>query len=160
VKLLDTATPEVLLEEWSREQFQEDPYRVAVVVPGHERSPHAANLWHFDTERIEDHDACRLIAERLRYMGRGDLPLSGNEDFVDVEAKTAWVASRSTTSPNRWTCEVDDDWVDPTILTRLAELLAKRKTGRRFTYVFLGCSTEAERARLRRVTRLTWDWLT
>jgi hypothetical protein len=100
-------------------------------------------------------------------MAGGDLPLTDVQDFVDLEAETVWVAFSLDGAAHRWTCKVDDDWVDPSVLTRFADLLAKRNTGRRFTYLdlggqdcILGCFTEAERSRLRRVTRLEWDWLT
>jgi hypothetical protein len=167
VRLLPSATPEVLLEEWSREQFEERPYELALIALGHEDEPRASNLWHFDTERIEDHGAYRTIAERFRGLADGDLPLSDVEDFVDVQAGKAWLAFTIDGVAVRWTCEVDGDWVDSTVLTRFADLVAKRRTGRRFTYLdlggqdcLLGYFSEAEKAQLARVTKLPWQWLT
>ena len=63
--------------------------------------------------------------------------------------------------------EVDSDWVDTSILTRFADLLTRRKTGRRFTYIDLGgqsCliggATPEGRDTLRAKTGLAVDWLT
>ena len=71
VQLLAEATPEVLLEEWSREDFEKSPYQLALIALGHEDEPRAKNMWHFDTERIYDQgDYCR-IAHRLGEMADG-----------------------------------------------------------------------------------------
>ena len=167
VKLLPGATPEALLEEWSQEQFDKDPYRLAAVALGSEDHERSTNLWHFDTERIEDHGDYARIAERMRDMASDDLPLSDVEDFVDVEAKEAWLKFALDGRIQRWTCEVDSDWVDPKVMSRFAALLEERETERRFTYLdlggqdcIIGCFIEAERKRLCRVTGLAWEWLT
>lgn len=167
VKLLPDATAEGLLEEWSQAQFDEDPYGLAVVALGNDEQRRSVNLWHFDTECVEDHGAYARIAEEMRRLAGDDLPLSDVEDFVDVEAKQAWLSFKLDGSEHRWTCEVENDWVDPTVMSRFGTLLEQRKTGRRFTYLdlggqdcIIGCFTEVERERLCRVTGLAWKWLT
>jgi hypothetical protein len=165
VKLLPAATPEALLAEWSEKQFRESPYLLAVAL-GNEEARLSENLWHFDTECIEDHGAYVRIAERLRDIARGDLPLADIEDYVDIEEERAWVAFTLDGKPYRWDCEVDDDWVDASVLSRFAELLAARGGERRFTYLdtggqdcVIGCFRNDERERLRKVTKLDWQWL-
>ena len=166
VHLLPDATPETLLREWSEQDFEKDPYELALVALGGDDPPLAENVWHFDTECIEDHGAYAQIAERMRSLAADALPITNIEDFVDVQAGDAWLSFELDGTQHRWTCEVQDDWVDPTVLSRFAQLLAERKTGYRFTYLdlrgqdcLIGCFRDDELTRLRRATGLAWEWL-
>jgi hypothetical protein len=163
--LLPEATTEALLQEWSAVQFEQDPYLLVAVALGGE-PPLSENLWHFDAECIEDHGAYAAIAGRLRDLARGDLPIREVQDYVDVETKTAWLSFELDGIPHRWTCEVDNDWADPKVFTRFADLLTERGNGRRFTYLdtggqdcVIGCFDERELKRLRQVSALDWTWL-
>ena len=167
VRVLPEATPEALLKDWSRAQFDEAPYMLAVIALGGDLPPLSENLWHFDTECIEDHGAYVTIAERFRDLARGDLPLVEIEDYVDVEEGEARLSFKMDGAQHQWNCGVEDDWVDATVLSRLAELLSKRATEKRFTYLdtggqdcVIGCFTDDELTRLRKVTGLDWRWLT
>lgn len=166
VRLLPAATPEALLEAWSQADFDAAPFLLAATALGGDSPPLSENLWHFDTECIEDHGAYVAIAERFRDLANGDLPLVAIEDYVDVEEGEAWLAFTLEGTEHRWTCEVSDDWVDPTLMTRFAELLAGRRTAHRFTYLdtggqdcIIGCFTEDELKRLQKATGLEWKWL-
>ena len=166
VRLLSEATPATLLEEWSQADFEKAPYLMVAISLGGGQALLSENLWHFDTECIEDHGAYLSIAERFRDLAGGDLPLLEIEDYVDVEEGAAWLAFRLDGASHRWDCEVDDDWVDPTVLSRFADLLAKRNTRKRFTYLdtggqdcVIGCFSEEQRRQLRKVTGLDWKLL-
>lgn len=166
VRLLPEATTGALMVEWSQKQFEERPYLLALVVLGGDDPPLSENIWHFDTECIEDHGAYVRIAEHFRDLAQGDLPLVEIEDYVDVEESVAWLAFKLDGTEHRWTCEIDDDWVDPTIISRFVELLSRRGTTRRFTYLdegqacIIGYFNPDELSRLRKVTGLDWKWLT
>ena len=168
--------PEALTISFDRTAFESDPYRLARLVMGGEAETEAQaspsgylsdQIWHFDTECIEDHGAYATIATRLHTLAQGALPLEQIEDYVDVDEGQAWVGFRLEGRPYRWEAEVKDDWVDPTILSRFAALLAQRDQGRRFTYIdlggqdcLIGCSTEEQRSALQRTTGLKVEWLT
>jgi hypothetical protein len=167
VRLLPEASPAALLREWSQADFEKSPYLMVAISLGGGEAPLSENLWHFDTECIEDHGAYLSIAERFRDLAGGDLPLLEIEDYVDIEAGEAWLAFKLDGASYRWECKVDDDWVDPTVLARFAELLAKKNSKKRFTYLdtggqdcVIGCFSEEERSRLRKVTGLDWKLLT
>jgi len=166
IRLLPNANREALLREWSAAEFEENPYELALVALGGDDPPLAENVWHFDTECIEDHGDYARIAERMRSMAADALPIARVEDFVDVEAREAWLSFVLDGAEQRWTCELQDDWVDPTVLSRFAELLTQRNAGRRFTYLdlggqdcLIGCFRDDELTRLRRTTGLAWEWL-
>jgi len=169
------ASPESLLVSFERKAFEEDPYRLALVVLGGEAVEEGQGgpsgylsdcIWHFDTECIEDHGDYLRIAQRLKTLARGDLPLEEIEDHVDVEDGEAWLSFLLDGQRHRWDAEVNTDWVDPEILSRFARLLAERSRPRRFTYLdlegqdcLIGCATPGELKALRSKTGLDLQWL-
>jgi hypothetical protein len=155
---------DALVEEWSEEDLLGDPLLLLCALGG---DGCAVNLHHFDTECIEDHGDYARIAIRFAEMARGDLPLEKIDDTVDIENDTASLSFTLDGERHEWTCKVDNDWVDADIISRFAELLRTRNTGRRFTYVttggqdcVLGCFTDAERKKLASEVGFTIDWLT
>ena len=161
-----------LVNAAGQQWFSEQPYLSVIVTLGSEReqAPYdrfCDNVWHFDTECIEDHGDYVTIAQRLRDLACGDLPIAGIRDHVDIEAGVAWLDFMIGSEKTRWDAEVNDDWVDATILSRFASLLSHSKTGRRFTYLDLGgqdcvigCSTPQQLKVLNRATGLRFQWLT
>jgi hypothetical protein len=165
VRLSAGATPEAVLAEHPREVFEKTPFRLLLAVLGGEEG-WAANLWHFDTECIEDHGDYARIAERFRDLAGGELPLADIEDSVDLEAGEASVTFALDGKSYAWTCEVDDDWVDAAIISKFAEVFTARETGRRYTYLDLGgqdcvigCLSDADRIKLSEATGLDIEWL-
>jgi hypothetical protein len=173
MNLAPGVTSEALLARYSREQFEAEPYRLALIAMGSEGQDGPGgnylsnDIWHFDTECIEDHGSYAAIARRLQTLAHGKLALEAIADHVDIDAGDAWLAFRIGNEEHRWSAEVQDDWVDPTILSRFARLLEAVGSGRRFTYIdlggqdcLIGCSTADERTRLAKETGLKVDWLT
>jgi hypothetical protein len=123
-------------------------------------------VWHFDTECVEDHGDYKKIACRMATLARGQLRLEQIEDFVNVEDGVAWLSFKKDGVVQKWTAKVDGDWVDPAILSQLADLLRSEQAGRRFTSIdlhgqdcLIGCSTPAQREWLDRRTGLKAEWL-
>lgn len=175
IKLAPGVAAESLLESFDREAFEAEPYRLLLVCMGGEAESESQagetgypsdNIWHFDTECIEDHGAYAAIARRMKDLAQGELPLEEINDYVDVEAGEARVAFRLAGQSYRWDAEVKDDWVDPMILSRFSDLLSRVGRSRRFTYIdlggqdcLIGCATAQERERLSRETGLKVEWL-
>ncbi len=164
-------TVDHIMTAWDRQEFEADPFRLAVVALGSETEepPYerlSDHVWHLDTECIEDHGSYVAIAERMRDLAQGDLPITTITDYVDIEEGVAWLEFEIDGQKIHWDAEVQDDWVDHTILSRFAELLASRGTGRRFTYLdlkgqdcIIGCSTATQMTALRQKTGLDFQWL-
>jgi len=176
ISLVPGITIDALTMSFDRDNFEADPYRLALTVMGTEAETEAQagpggypsdNIWHFDTECIEDHGDYARIASRLRALAQGDLPLQQIEDHVDVEAGEAWLAFQLGGQSHRWEAKVEDDWVDTNVLSRFAGLLVKQGRSRRFTYIdlgggqdcLIGCSTPDQRSALRERTGLKVEWL-
>jgi hypothetical protein len=157
---------EQILASFPRKEYERDPYQLLLCVMGSEEAA-SQSIWHFDAECIEDHGDYTTIAERLRDMAQGALPLTNIQDFVDIEAKEAWISFELDDLPVRWEAKVHDDWVDETVLSRIAQLLTARNAGKRFCILdlwgqdcLIGCCTPEELGTLNKRTGLKFEWLT
>ena len=165
IDTLPGITIENLLISWDLEQYQKDPFRLAIVALGGEDGL-SNDVWHFDAECIEDSGDYVVIAERMRDLARSDLPIEKTVDHVDIENDSAWLEFELDGQRVHWDAAVQDDWVDPAMLSRFAALLEERNTGRRFTYLDLGgqdcvigCSSPEQMTLLRKRAKLAFKWL-
>ena len=157
-------------------QFEADPFRLVLTMMGSEAEDArqagpsgflSDDIWHFDTECIENTGDYARIATRLATLAKGELPLESIQDHVDIEGGTAWLEFRLDARSHRLDAAVQDDWVDTTILGRIATLLAGRSAGRRrFTYIdlggqdcLIGCATPEQKAQMQEQTGLSLVWL-
>jgi hypothetical protein len=172
ITLRHNVTIEHLLASFDRKSYEEEPYVLLLTVMGGELEVEpfeyaSDNIWHFDTECIEDHNDYVKIAQRLNDLAGDALPLTDIEDYVDIEEGEAWLSFILDNKKIRWAAKVEDDWVDPAILSRFAELLFERKAGKRFTYLdlggqdlLIGCSAPEQIEKLKADTSLNFQWLT
>lgn len=122
-------TAQDLLESWPREQFELPGFNLTLVGLGmtEERPPwrnHSVNVWHFDTECIEDHGSYVRIAERMAELTQGSLVLQNVRDQVDIDAGIASLDFEHAGNPVHMDLEVNDDWVDPAVFSHFIRLLA------------------------------------
>lgn len=156
LRLSSSFTVKDLLESWPRQEFEKEGYELTLVGLGmtEEREPwrnHCINLWHFDTECIEDHGSYKAIAERMAEMTQGSLKLEEISDFVDVEAEKAWLSFKFKGDPVRIDLKVQDDWVDTRVFDKFVELLRRADQSKVYIYYdlrgqdcLLGCVTRTE----------------
>ena len=150
-----------LLTSWTRDQFDKSDFSLALVALGmtEEQPPwrnHCVNAWHFDAECIEGHGAYCRIAERMKEMAQGSLPLENIRDHVDLETDTAWLAFDYKKRNIRIDCEVNDDWVDPAVFVRFVDLLAESDPTKIYLFFdlkgqdcIIACTTRIEFEQLR-----------
>ena len=171
IRLLPEIAINHLLASFDREEFESEPFLLLLTTLGHEleTEPYtypSDDIWHFDTECIEDHGDYARIAHRFVDLSNGSLPLESIDDYVDIEEGEAWVSFELDGDDYKWTAEVTDDWVDPAIISQFAKLLADRDVGKRFTYLdlkgqdcLIGCGSPEQIEKLRRLTGLNFVWL-
>jgi hypothetical protein len=158
-----------LLEEFAREKYEERPYVGAVIaMAGASASgaPLSNNLFHLDTECIDDSGAYTRIAERMGDLAQGELKIENIRDHVDHENGDAWLAFELRGEAIEWHARVKDDWIDPEILSNFCALLAAQQGSRRYTFFdlkgqdcIIGCATEDELRCLRKLTGMNFTWL-
>lgn len=150
-----------LLESWDREDLDGPDYDLAMVCLGmtHEEppwTPHCDRLWHSDTECITDTGDYAAIAKRFVAMTDGSLPITDIEDHVDLDEGVAWLRFLCDGEPMQLDFEVNDDWLDASIVDHFARLLAEHDDSKVFFgYAFggqdliVGCLTREEFAKLK-----------
>jgi hypothetical protein len=143
LRLSDQFTPGDLLTSWGREEYEKPGFDLVLVGLGmtEEQKPwrnHCANLWHFDTECIEDNGDYKRIVERMVEMAQGSLPLENIQDHVDLEQETAWFSFSFRGKEIKVECEVEDDWVDTNIFAKFVDFLEKTSPDKVFIYYDLG----------------------
>lgn len=173
IKLRSQFSPEVLFEEWKKEDFEKEPYEMLLVALGGDKetetwqwTPLSNNIWHFDTECIEDFGDYAEIAVRMRDLAEEDLPLESIGDYIDIEEEIAWLEFGLDGRKYHWDLQIEDDWVDTEIFGMFIELLENRGSNKKYTYFdlrgqdcLIGCCTAEQLAKLRKVTGLDIEWL-
>jgi hypothetical protein len=159
--------------EPERESFESEPWESLLYALGTDHGHGApgetlvADLWHLDTECIEDHGDYAQIARGFSQIAGGALPLTAIRDHVALDRGEAWLSFRLHGRDYRWEARVDDDWLDSTILSRFVALLAEQDSARRIAVyapenvqdLLLIGTDEAGLACLRRTTGLDLHWL-
>ncbi|MDY8094509.1 hypothetical protein UY456_16040 [Paenibacillus polymyxa] len=118
---------ELLLEEFSRNEYEEDPYNLLLLTLGGEVEVNgefinvSEEIWYLDTECIEDHGDYARIIIRLENMTK--LNLNNITDYVDIQNGTAWVSFEYMNELIRWEMKVYDDWLDMEISKKFNELI-------------------------------------
>jgi len=143
LKLSAPFTTKDLLKSGSREEYEKAGFESVLVELGAtaEDAPsrnYCINLWHFDTEAIEDEGSYKKIAERMIEMTQGSLRLENIQDHVDIENKQAWLSFSFKGRPIKIDCKVEDDWVDATIFGKFVELLKQSDPTKTYIYYDLG----------------------
>ncbi len=132
-------TMDDLLESWTHEQLEEPGFNMALICLGmtEEQPPwrhHCVNVWHFDTECIEDEGSYVRIAERMAEMTQGSLVLENVRDQVDIESALARLHFELAGKSVHLDFKVNDDWVDPAVLSYFVQVLDVSDPSKVFLY--------------------------
>ena len=160
---------ETLLKEFARDKYEERPFVGAVIsMAGEDENgvPLSDDLFHLDTKCIEGPGSYAHIAERMRDLARGELPIENIRDQVDHENGDAWVAFELRGENIEWHARVKEHWIDPEILSHFCALLQQQNGTRRYTFLdlkgqdcIIGCASEEELRKLRKMTGMNFTWL-
>lgn len=169
VRLNPQFSVDTLLEEFSRERYEQRPYIGAMIaISGEDKNgvPLSDNLFHLDTDTFDFSGAYAHLAERMRALSQGDLPIESIHDHFDRANGDAWVAFDLCGERIEWHARVKENWIDPEILANFCALLKAQNTTRRYSYCdlkgsncIIGCATEDELRRLRKMTGMNFTWL-
>ena len=171
IRLKAEFSAETLLESFPREKYETSPYAGVVIRMGGDLerepwTPLSNNVWHLDTECIQDRGDYARLAGRFRDLAQGELPIENIRDQVDIENGDAWVEFELNGKTIHWGARVQDDWIDPEMISNFCALLSEQKGSRRYTYFdlkgqdcLIGCATEDELRKLRKTTGLRFSWL-
>ncbi|HVZ18000.1 MAG TPA: hypothetical protein VG897_12830 [Terriglobales bacterium] len=171
IRLKPEFSVNTLLESYERGKYEERPYVGAVIRMGGETErepfrPLSDSLWHLNTRCIDGPGSYAFVAIRMRDLAQGDLPIENIRDHVDAENGDAWVAFEIGGETVEWHARIKEDWIDPEILANFCSLLSAQNTSRRYTYMdlkgddcIIGCATEDQLRKLRKMTGMNFGWL-
>ncbi len=150
------------------ERYEKDPFGLVLRELGH---PVDADC---DSDvRLLDHDAVveegdyTILLSHLRALSDGALAIDEISDTFDVEKGVATVTFRHGSEMKSWDAEIDETWVDATILARADQLLVEGASGRRFAFAYLAddglsivvCIDAARLVELRRKTGVDFEFI-
>lgn len=122
-----------LLTGFARTDYENDPYLMLLATMGSETKiedgtwvPFSDKVWNFDSECIYVHGDYSKIVHRLLNLTEGSLPITDVKDYVDMDARKAWISFSLDGKEIKWNLSVEDDWVDFDVFTKFEELLASR----------------------------------
>ncbi|CAL2094480.1 conserved protein of unknown function [Tenacibaculum sp. 190524A05c] len=168
---LNNGTNKSDIERWEKQEFLDEPFTLMYITLGQtiEREPWTPltnKCWDFDTEAIEDHGSYIEIFENLERITRGKLKFENVKDYVNIEEGKAWVSFTFSGKDYKWNLEVDDDWVDTDLFSKVVELTEKVKSKGRYTYfdtggqnAVIGFETEKSLKEIKNRTSLKIEWL-
>lgn len=172
IKLRPGHTINDLLNSYSRENFESEPYRLLAVVLGDdlEGPPYGRHfsdeLWHLDTECIEGDGSYIRIANRIQNLCKGALPMQNVTDLVDTEADSGWLEFTLSNKTIHIDVKLQEDWLDPQLFSHFARLLRERAAPGNLISLdlqgqdmLLGYATPAQMKSLRESTGLNWVWI-
>lgn len=124
----DGVTVNNLIAFKDRDELESQPYFGIIEVLGYEIerepfTPKCNQLWMCDCERIVDDGDYKAVIERLELMTHQALGLTEIKDYVDLEDEKAWVEFVFHGKTIRWDAQVDNDWLDSSIIVKYDALL-------------------------------------
>jgi hypothetical protein len=132
-------TAQDLLESWPREEFEKPGFTLPLIGLGitEERPPwrnHCVNVWHLDSECIEDHRAYVRVAQRMAELTQGSIVIENARDQVGLEAGIANLDFECFGKPVHIDFKVNDDWIDTAVLSHFVRMLAVSDPSKVFLY--------------------------
>jgi hypothetical protein len=119
-----------------RAAYEREPYEALLFAFGTEVEAEpwgrwfCDRAWNFDTECVHGPGAYVEIAGRLcRIAGRPEA-FTDLRDHVDLDTGEAWIEYAAEGRRRRWEIEVEDDWADLVVVSRMMEEL--EHDGQRF----------------------------
>ncbi len=90
------------------------------------------DVWHFDFEAVEDHGSYIDIVKNCIRLSKSAIKISKLKDYVDIEQGVAKVTFHSLSKEYVFDLEVDNDWADPNLFSKLNDLLNEAGSHKKF----------------------------
>jgi len=123
--LNDGLTADDLLYSFDREEYENEPFDLILLVLGIEVEcepwgrPVCSRAWNFDMECIyETGDYVRIVKHLCEVAGQPNL-ITDIEDFLDFESGQAWLKYSVDGQPRHYTVTLDNDWADPDTIAKI-----------------------------------------
>jgi hypothetical protein len=132
---------EVLLGQFERELYEEEPYSLLLPMLGADLVDEdddvlrlSPEVWSFDAECVDDENVYTELLRRLAELSKGRFVLRGVESKVDFESEAAYVAFEHEGESYRWTVAFEGGRIDFDLLRKLGRLAAAASPAKRYVY--------------------------
>ena len=135
IRLAPDRKIEDLFYSCDREDYESDPFSVLLHVLGGEAENEVGNLGYrfsldlfdIDTECIYGTGDYVNVIVPFAALAGDDLPITKVSDFVDLEAKQAWIKFELHGNTHHLGAEVNDDWCDPKVIDHFVALAKENR---------------------------------
>lgn len=166
IRLRSDSSVAALLAQFDRKFYEAEPYKRLLPILGEQNlasgERFSDDILMLDTECVEGDGSYVRILQPMVDMTRGALPLTDLKDSIEDQSGS-WVQFRLRGRTQRWSVEINEDWIDPTILGRMSGLLAQQKTNLQYVFESSGgqtalivCSTPANTEHLNAITGMNF----
>ena len=164
-------TVDDLLISFPRQSYESEPYQLLLTMLGGEKEEEpyeriSDHIIYLDTECIENKGDYVKIAEMIDKLTGGELGLKDLEDEIETASGKARLSFKIEDKSYEWHATVNDDWLDPHILTKFAQLFLERgMEGRLCCHYFEGQDQlllyikPEQLDKLNQLTKLKFNWL-
>lgn len=163
--------PAELLVHHGEREYETAPFKLLLSVLGTDSfeppcRPLSENVWHMRAECIAGRGDYVRVAQRMAAIAADALPIQSVQDEFDWRQGIAWIAFTLRGREFHWPAKIEEQWIDPIILSRFAALLEAQDADRRYICLdlggqdcLLGCANEEQFSSLRKLTGLDFEWL-
>ncbi|MEC0183118.1 hypothetical protein P4H61_16655 [Paenibacillus peoriae] len=134
-----------LLENFDREEYEQNPYYTLLTVIGEELTNAKDELviasndvWHFDMECVEDEDIYTELANKMIMLSKGKLPLRNIKSIVDHDNEEAWISFELFKKEYNWELHYNYDWFDIGLVKKFSDLCSELHLEERYIFLNLG----------------------
>lgn len=174
-RLAEPFGPEELLSSWPRQRFEKPGFHSILFGLGFKEErppwrPHCVNMCSIDRECIGPRGSYVRIADEMKRIAEGSLPIENIRDYFSFKENKAWLEFELHGQTIHVDCRVKHDWLDPALFGRFTQLVEECDTEKTFLYfnstdqiAVIGCAKRDALERLKHagipVERLTASWL-
>jgi len=144
IKLAENRTVEELLISWDRADYESEPFRLLLSTLGGEVEEEpweryfSNDIWRLDAECIEGNESYAYILYRMKMLAGSGFDVSNVSSQLDLESQSAELRFDFHGEAITLVPEVNDDWIDPKILSNISLLTQRAELNGGFTYLDLG----------------------
>ena len=121
-----------LTDEFDKQVYEEDPYRLLISVAGSNLLDSNGNelrlsydILSFDTECVEDENIYSDVITQFLRLAKMENHISELDSKVNFDTETAYITFLFEGKRYKWTISIDNDWFDVSVLERMASVIEK-----------------------------------
>jgi hypothetical protein len=130
---------EELLSSWPRPHYERPGFHSVLFGLGFKEErppwrPHCVNMCAIDRECIGPKGSYVRIAEEMKRIAEGSLPIENIRDHISFKENKAWIEFELHGQTVHVDCRLNHDWLDPALFGRFTQLVERCETEKTLFY--------------------------